>query len=88
MVCDNTINVTNGAGIAIQAMGMYTTWPAYGTRHVEDVIVAGDNEITGASRMSRSVKVRWELRFSRAEARSIAQVTKRRREDSRKDVNT
>ncbi len=48
MVCDNTINVTNGAGIAIQAMGMYTDWPAYGTRHVEDVIVAGDNDITGA----------------------------------------
>jgi hypothetical protein len=48
MVCDNTISVANGAGIAVQAAGMYTAFPGYGTRHVEDVIITGDNDITGA----------------------------------------
>jgi hypothetical protein len=47
MVCDNTIRVTEGSGIAVQAMGMYTAFPGYGTRHVEDVIITGDNDIAG-----------------------------------------
>jgi hypothetical protein len=48
MIDDNTIHVKNGAGIAIQAEGMYTSWPQYGTRLVDDVTVTGDNTIIGA----------------------------------------
>jgi PKD repeat protein len=47
MVCDNAISVTSGSGIAVQAMGMYTAFPGYGTRHVEDVTITGDNDIAG-----------------------------------------
>ena len=47
MIADNSINVASGAAIAVQAEGMYTDWPAYGTRHVEDVTVTGDNSYTG-----------------------------------------
>jgi len=48
MVCDNVIDVENGAGIAVQAAGKYTKWTGYGERHVEDVIITGDNQVSGA----------------------------------------
>jgi hypothetical protein len=28
---------------------MYTAFPGYGTRHVEDVIITGDNDIAGGT---------------------------------------
>ena len=43
----NRIRTTDGAGINIQAMGRYTSWPQYGNRNVRNVWITSDNQIQG-----------------------------------------
>jgi PKD repeat protein len=47
VIRNNTIRTTDGAGVNIQAMGRYTSWPQYGDRNVRDVWITRDNDIQG-----------------------------------------
>lgn len=47
LIRGNRIRTTDGAGINIQAMGRYTSYPQYGNRNVSNVWITADNQIQG-----------------------------------------